>query len=423
MAPWVGAKLDRYGPRGMMVVGAVLSAIGFLLLGTGAVFPAVRLRAHDPDGRGPCAGVLLRGERHGGPVVRQDAGAGRGPLPYGSRRRQGDHFPGGGLAAGVHRLASGVDTVRRAGGGNRGRPGGHFHAAEPGRYGASSRRGRRARIAERDSRRTRAGGKDRGGAGAGHPLDPKGGEAHVHLLAHHSGVRHGGHGHHRRQSSRRRLRVGPGIHDVPGSPRHDRHRRDATGLGVALGLRRRTYQRPKNHLVPVPGGGHRARSGGHGPGPLDHLSRLLPLRPGARRRPGAGGSHVGRLFRPALPRHRSGRRLADRPAVRRLRPAVFRFSERLHRNLQDLVLPVHGGVARFIGVDADDTETPAAGEYGVDTVGNRPAGRPSAFAHQQHAHHPGTGDPPCSTAGTSSAPASWCSSPAPSTSPAPSACC
>ncbi len=33
MAPWVGSKLDRYGPRGMMVVGAVLSAIGFLLLG------------------------------------------------------------------------------------------------------------------------------------------------------------------------------------------------------------------------------------------------------------------------------------------------------------------------------------------------------------------------------------------------------
>ncbi len=33
MAPWVGSKLDRYGPRGMMVAGAVLSAIGFLLLG------------------------------------------------------------------------------------------------------------------------------------------------------------------------------------------------------------------------------------------------------------------------------------------------------------------------------------------------------------------------------------------------------
>ena len=33
MAPWVGSKLDRYGPRGMMVTGAVLSAIGFLLLG------------------------------------------------------------------------------------------------------------------------------------------------------------------------------------------------------------------------------------------------------------------------------------------------------------------------------------------------------------------------------------------------------
>lgn len=33
MAPWVGAKLDRYGPRGMMVAGAILSAIGFLLLG------------------------------------------------------------------------------------------------------------------------------------------------------------------------------------------------------------------------------------------------------------------------------------------------------------------------------------------------------------------------------------------------------
>ena len=33
MAPWVGAKLDRYGPRGMMVAGAALSAFGFLLLG------------------------------------------------------------------------------------------------------------------------------------------------------------------------------------------------------------------------------------------------------------------------------------------------------------------------------------------------------------------------------------------------------
>ena len=33
MAPWVGSLLDRYGPRGMMVAGAVLSAIGFLLLG------------------------------------------------------------------------------------------------------------------------------------------------------------------------------------------------------------------------------------------------------------------------------------------------------------------------------------------------------------------------------------------------------
>ena len=33
MAPWVGAKLDRYGPRGMMVTGAALSAVGFLLLG------------------------------------------------------------------------------------------------------------------------------------------------------------------------------------------------------------------------------------------------------------------------------------------------------------------------------------------------------------------------------------------------------
>ena len=33
MAPWVGAKLDQYGPRRMMVTGAVLSAAGFLLLG------------------------------------------------------------------------------------------------------------------------------------------------------------------------------------------------------------------------------------------------------------------------------------------------------------------------------------------------------------------------------------------------------
>ena len=33
MAPWVGAQLDRYGPRSMMVTGAVLSAVGFLLLG------------------------------------------------------------------------------------------------------------------------------------------------------------------------------------------------------------------------------------------------------------------------------------------------------------------------------------------------------------------------------------------------------
>ena len=33
MAPWVGAKLDQYGPRRMMVAGAALSAVGFLLLG------------------------------------------------------------------------------------------------------------------------------------------------------------------------------------------------------------------------------------------------------------------------------------------------------------------------------------------------------------------------------------------------------
>ena len=33
MAPWVGAKLDQYGPRRMMVTGALLSAAGFLLLG------------------------------------------------------------------------------------------------------------------------------------------------------------------------------------------------------------------------------------------------------------------------------------------------------------------------------------------------------------------------------------------------------
>ena len=33
MAPWVGAKLDQIGPRRMMVIGSVLSAVGFLLLG------------------------------------------------------------------------------------------------------------------------------------------------------------------------------------------------------------------------------------------------------------------------------------------------------------------------------------------------------------------------------------------------------
>jgi len=33
MAPWVGAKLDQIGPRRMMVTGAALSAVGFLLLG------------------------------------------------------------------------------------------------------------------------------------------------------------------------------------------------------------------------------------------------------------------------------------------------------------------------------------------------------------------------------------------------------
>ena len=38
MAPWIGAKLDQYGPRRMMVGGAVLSAIGFLLLGQVASF-------------------------------------------------------------------------------------------------------------------------------------------------------------------------------------------------------------------------------------------------------------------------------------------------------------------------------------------------------------------------------------------------
>lgn len=38
MAPWIGAKLDQYGPRRMMVTGAVLSAIGFLLLGQVASF-------------------------------------------------------------------------------------------------------------------------------------------------------------------------------------------------------------------------------------------------------------------------------------------------------------------------------------------------------------------------------------------------
>ena len=38
MAPWVGAKLDQIGPRRMMVVGSVLSAVGFLLLGQVAQF-------------------------------------------------------------------------------------------------------------------------------------------------------------------------------------------------------------------------------------------------------------------------------------------------------------------------------------------------------------------------------------------------
>lgn len=33
MTPWVGSRLDRYGPRWMMVTGAVLSTAGFLLLG------------------------------------------------------------------------------------------------------------------------------------------------------------------------------------------------------------------------------------------------------------------------------------------------------------------------------------------------------------------------------------------------------
>ena len=33
MAPWVGSLLDRYGPRGMMVAGALLSTAGLLLLG------------------------------------------------------------------------------------------------------------------------------------------------------------------------------------------------------------------------------------------------------------------------------------------------------------------------------------------------------------------------------------------------------
>lgn len=33
LAPWVGGQLDRYGARWLMVIGAVLSGIGFLLLG------------------------------------------------------------------------------------------------------------------------------------------------------------------------------------------------------------------------------------------------------------------------------------------------------------------------------------------------------------------------------------------------------
>ena len=38
MAPWVGAKLDQIGPRRMMVIGSVLSAVGFLLLGQVSYF-------------------------------------------------------------------------------------------------------------------------------------------------------------------------------------------------------------------------------------------------------------------------------------------------------------------------------------------------------------------------------------------------
>jgi len=45
MAPWIGAKLDQYGPRRMMVAGAILSAIGFLLLGqVGSFFQFASVR-------------------------------------------------------------------------------------------------------------------------------------------------------------------------------------------------------------------------------------------------------------------------------------------------------------------------------------------------------------------------------------------
>ena len=202
-------------PAAMMVAGAVLSAIGFLLLGHVQSFLEFAFRARHHDGRGPCAGLLLRGERHGGPVVRPDAGAGDSTVPSGTRHRQGDHFAGRGLAADIHRLAPGLDAVRRSGGGARRHPGGDFHAAEPGRHGASPRRRRPGRAA--GGRGTDPGPRREHGAGTGtgSALDPEGGPSHIHLLAHRTGFRHGGHRRHRPQPARGLLR--PRTWDSPWS--------------------------------------------------------------------------------------------------------------------------------------------------------------------------------------------------------------
>ena len=105
---------------------------------------------------------------------------------------------------------------------------------------------------------------------------------------------------------------------------------------------------------------------------------------------------------------RARRLPADRAALRRLRPAVLRFRERLRRLVHDLLLHVHDHAANFVRADVDDTEAAASGNARTGAVIARLCRNPR--------------DPGCSTAGTSSAPASWCSSPAPSTFPAPSGC-